>query len=106
MLNRPKSPRGAACVAALALVLALAPGCFTMQHTFGDGPTQGTRHEEQQWYALFGLVAIGGEPDSAELMAESSRGARVTTQFTVMDVVLSAFTSFVSFYRQTIVVEQ
>ena len=106
MSNRYRSGRAARLLAGAALALVVTPSCFTMQHTFGGGPTQGKRHEVQQWYALFGLVAIGGTPDSAELMDPGSTGARVTNEFTTMDVVLSAFTSFLSFYRQTIVVEQ
>jgi hypothetical protein len=107
MRNRPRGPGSTSrWVAATALALVLLPSCFTMQHTFGTGPTKGTTREVQQWYGLFGLVAIGGEPDSAELLDKGSSGARVTTRFTPMDVFLSAFTSFLSFYRQTITVEQ
>ena len=104
MRNRPQSGGAPGLVAMVALVLA--PGCFTMQHTLGNGPTKGATQEQHQWYALFGLVAIGGPPDGAQMLDEGSSGARITTQFTVLDVVISAFTSFLSFYRQTITVEQ
>lgn len=104
MIHRPQSRGPARLVAAAALVLA--PGCFTMQHTVGNGPTKGTTQEQHQWYALFGLVPIGGPPDGGELIAQGSTGARITTQFTAVDVVITAFTSFLSCYRQTITVEQ
>ncbi|HVS17950.1 MAG TPA: hypothetical protein VMT18_05060 [Planctomycetota bacterium] len=101
---RRKSTRLTAGLAAA--LLALLPACFTMQHTFGEGPTQGQRREVHQWYALYGLIAVGGEADSGHLIGENSTGARITTQFTFLDVIITAFTSFATFYRQTIVVEQ
>ena len=94
-------------VPALALGASLLlPGCFSMQTTVGRGP----QHvpvgvvTRTRWFALFGLVPMddfdshalsGGVPDY-----------RVTTEFTFSDVVMSALTSFVTFYRQTVTVEK
>lgn len=81
-------------------------GCFTFQHTVGRGPMtpQPVVATETKWFWLWGLVPIG-DLDSATL-AGSTRDYRVTTKFTFPDVVISAFTSFVSFYRQTVIVEK
>ena len=85
---------------------ALLPGCFTFTHTSGRGPMspQPVITRETQWFALWGVVPI--KPiDSAEL-AGTTLDYRVTTEFTFMDALISAFTSFVSFYRQSIVIEK
>ncbi len=94
-------------MALAACASAFLAGCFTMRHTVGRGP-QNTPHlikNETQWFALWGVVPVGENVDSAEL-AGNTHDYRVTTKFTVIDVILSAFTSFVSFYRQTIIVEK
>jgi len=85
---------------------ALLPGCFTIQHTVGRGPMTPTPVvvEETQWFALWGLTPLGSV--DSQSLSGPARDYRVTTKFTVMDVVISAFTSFVSFYRQTIIVEK
>jgi hypothetical protein len=93
-------------LAALA-VAALLPGCFTFTHTVGNGPAnpkapQVTEHT--RWFALFGIVPFD-ETDS-KTYAGSTRDYRVSTKFTVLDCVISTFTSFVTIYRQTIIVEK
>ena len=84
----------------------LLPGCFTFTHTVGRGPMspQPVVTEETQWFALWGIAEMN-QVDSQQL-AGNAHDYRVTTKFTVMDVVISTFTSFVSFYRQTIIIEK
>ena len=60
--------------------------------------------EETRWFALFGLAPLS-DLDS-QTLAGSARDYVVTTKFTVMDVVISAFTSFATFYRQTVIIEK
>ena len=86
----------------LAGVLSLT-GCFTFQHTVGRGSVTGEQVVEKQWYALYGLVPTGGESDSSWL-AGGATDYTVTTEFTLMDVLISAITSWGTFYRQTVVV--
>jgi hypothetical protein len=107
MATKCAERRGAFGRVALATILcALLPACFTFQHTVGRGPMnpKPTLVKETQWYALFGLVPIG-RVDSGS-MAGGAKDYRVTTKFTFVDVVITTFTSFVSFYRQTILVEK
>ena len=87
-------------------VLALLPGCFTFTHTVGRGPLTPTPvvAKETRWFALWGVAPMDGL-DSADL-AGQAHDYRVTTKFTFVDVVISAFTSFASFYRQTVIVEK
>jgi len=90
-----------------ALALLLVPGCFTFTHTVGNGPVNAKAPvvtEETRWFALFGVVPFD-DVDSKSL-AGGARDYRVTTKFTVLDCVITAFTSFVTLYRQTIIVEK
>lgn len=99
------SRRWPARLALAAAACALIPGCFTFTHTIGRGPNAApVVAEESQWFALWGIVPVSAV-DSAKL-AGPARDYRVTTKFTVIDVVISAFTSFFSFYRQTVIVEK
>ena len=89
-----------------AACLLLLPGCFTFTHTVGRGPMspQPVITEETQWFALWGVAEM--DPVDSQSLAGTTKDYRVTTKFTVMDAVISAFTSFVSFYRQTIIIEK
>ena len=108
MKTRPSNPsrRWPARLALAAAACALTPGCFTFTHTVGRGPQTSVPvvAEESQWFALWGLGPMSAV-DSAKL-AGPARDYRVTTKFTVVDVVISAFTSFLTFYRQTVIVEK
>jgi hypothetical protein len=72
----------------------------------GAGPRSGqpTENVDRQWYALFGLVRLG-KVDSQQL-AHGAKDYRVRTEFTFTDILISTFTSFLSFYRQSVIVEQ
>jgi hypothetical protein len=105
--ERGMSTKGAASrwlLAACACVLL--PGCFTFVHTVGRGPMnpQPVQSSDTKWFALWGIAEMN-QVDSQQL-AGNAKDYRVTTKFTVLDVVISAFTSFVSFYRQTVIVEK
>ena len=92
----------------IALVaFALLPGCFTFTHTVGKGPLNPKAPvvvEETRWFALYGIVPLDSL-DSGSL-AGTAKDYRVTTQFTFVDCVISTFTSLVTFYRQTVIVEK
>lgn len=99
-------PRLLRLTAALALVLL--PGCFTFTHTVGNGPANAkapvVAAEETRWFALYGIVPFDNV-DSKSL-ANGARDYRVTTKFTFLDCVITLFTSFVTIYRQTIIIEK
>jgi len=92
---------------AAALAATLAPtGCFTMQHTVGRGPQHDPPIEStgKCWFGLFGFWPV--QDYDSHWAGVDTRDYRVTTKFTFDDVVMSAFTSFATFYRQTVIVEK
>jgi len=93
-------------IALAACACAFLAGCFTFQHTVGRGvlSPQPVAVTETRWFALWGVVPMD-DLDSQQL-AGSTRDYVVTTKFTFVDVVISAFTSFVTFYRQTVILEK
>ena len=100
------STKSAARLALAASAALLLPGCFTFQHTVGRGPQSPTPAvtTETRWFALYGIVPLD-DVDSAALVG-SARDYRVTTKFTFVDVVITTFTSFVTLYRQSVIVEK
>jgi hypothetical protein len=88
------------------LAASLLSGCFTMTTTVGAGPTSVPPKEayRHQWFAFFGLFPMD-DLDSKSLSG-GAKDYRVTTEFTFEDVVVSALTSFATFYRQTVIVEK
>ncbi len=95
------------CIAKIALVLAISlplTGCFTFEHQVGEGSTGRTEVESRQWFAFWGLLPMN-EVDSQQL-AGGATNYKVTTQFTVLDAVISFFTSFATIYVQTVRVER
>jgi hypothetical protein len=93
-------------LALAAAALSPLPACFTFTHTVGRGPQNVTPvvATETEWFALWGLVPL--DPVDSATLAGPTRDYRVTTKFTVVDVLISAFSSFVTLYRQTVVVEK
>jgi hypothetical protein len=81
--------------AATALVaLLLVTGCATNIHTIGTGPAGHDVKIERQWYVLFGLVPINNV--DSKVMAGDAQNYQIMTQQSFVDVVISAFTSWVS----------
>ncbi len=92
-----------AMILALGLLISTT-SCSTFQHKVGMGATTGQKVEEGAWFALWGLVKIT-KPDSKK-MAGGSVSYDVTTQFSFVDVIISAFTGWVTIYKQTVTVEK
>jgi hypothetical protein len=88
--------------ASLAAVLSLS-SCYTMRHQVGSGGT-GEPQSEQQWWILWGLVPLNHVDSHA--MAGNATNYTVTTGFKVLDVVISAFTGWVTIYVQTVEVQK
>ena len=79
-------------------------GCFKQRVDVGAGGSGAERTEFNQWFALWGLVPI------TEIDPESVTGGAsdytVESIFTPLDCVINIFTSFVTIYRKSIVIEQ
>ena len=88
----------------LSILLAAAPGCFVFHHQVGKGSQTGHEKSEGQWFILWGLVPLGKVDSHA--LAGSATDYTITTQFTVLDVIISAFTSWITIYKQTVIVEK
>jgi Bor protein len=93
-------------LAGIVVAASLLSGCFTMTTTVGDGPKSMPPMETyvHRWYAIYGLFPMD-DLDSKSLSG-GAKDYRVTTEFTFEDIVMSAFTSFATFYRQTVIVEK
>jgi len=90
-----------------ALFAALLPmSCFTMHHTVGQGPQHVPVDAayQKRWFALYGLWPMDDLDSKA--ISSGAHDYRITTEFTIDDMIISAFTSFATFYRQTVLVEQ
>jgi Bor protein len=88
---------------ALALVSVLAvSSCYTMNHKVGTGGANATSQDERQWWVLWGLVPINNV--DSQTMAGGATNYTVTTEFTVLDVIINFFTSIVTVATQTVTV--
>ena len=92
-------------IIAASLILAfccLLVGCYTFNHQVGTGAKGFDEVKERQWYVLFGLVPIN-KVDSRK-MAGGAANYDVKTEFNVVDVIITAFTSVASVHCQTVTV--
>mgnify|MGYP001037844099 CR=1 FL=1 len=78
--------------------------CFTNTHIIGDGAQTGVKVEKKQWYALWGLVPIGTEPDTKAMAGKDDY--TITTTHTFIDQLISAFTSIVTISVKTVQVQK
>lgn len=92
-------------IIAASLILAfccLLVGCYTFNHQVGSGAQSYDQVEERQWYVLWGLVPINNVDSKA--MAGGAANYDVKTEFNVVDVIITAFTSMVTVHCQTVTV--
>jgi hypothetical protein len=88
----------------LAGTLVVTPACYTFQHQVGSGGSGGETVQESSWWILWGLVPLT-KPNSKE-MAGGATDYTVTTQFTFIDVIITAITGWVTIHKQTVTVEK
>ncbi len=81
-------------------------GCYTQKFDVGTGGTTGESREFQQWFALWGLVPITQIEDDVENYTADSSNYTVTTQFTVLDVIIGIFTGIVTIQPKTVTVDK
>lgn len=92
-------------IIAASLVVAfccLLVGCYTFNHQVGNGAQNYEQVKERQWFVLWGLVPIN-EVDS-KAMAGGAADYDVKTEFNVVDVIITVFTSYVTIHCQTVTV--
>ena len=98
--------RATSCAVAGLVLLTSATGCFTQSVEYGSGGTGASEQEFNQWFALWGLVPITQIEDDVEAAVGSSTDYTLTSEFTEIDCVINIFTSFVTIYRKSMIVEQ
>lgn len=86
-------------------VLLAAASCFTTIHTVGGGPTGTEVVSARQWYWAFGLFRLPPVVDS-ENLAGNATSYRVTTSWTLLDILMNVVTSVVTVQSRTIEVEK
>ena len=74
--------------------------CYTLNHTVGSGPSGNNTVEQKQWYALWGAVPLN-DVDSKQ-MAGGAENYAIKSQFTIIDYIITAFTSVVTISVQTV----
>jgi hypothetical protein len=77
-------------------------GCFTIQHQVGKGAQTGVQVEKKQWFILWGLVPLNNVDTKA--MSGGATDYTIKTEFSVVDVVISIFTEYVTIYPRTVTV--
>lgn len=90
--------------AALLLAVVLTPACYTFEHKVGNGGSGGELVEDGQWYVLWGLVPIN--KTDAKQMAGDATDYTVKTEFSVLDIIITAVTGFITVHKQTVTVQK
>ena len=87
---------------ACALTLSLSTSCYTFHHTVGNG-AQGTQETtKRQWFAIWGLVPIT-DSDSQDL-AGGATDYEVQTEFSIVNIIINLFTTWVTITSQDMTV--
>ena len=73
---------------------------MSSKHTVGAGATGGEAVVVRQWFALWGLVPLGGTPDSRTL-----GGNRLDYTVHTWDTFLNLVCGWIGFYRNHVEVE-
>lgn len=90
---------------ALICVLAVSfTSCFTTKHTVGSGVSSGLTVTERQWYALWGLLPI--KQADSKAMAAGAKNYTITTEFTLVDVIISAITGIATVVTNSVTVQK
>lgn len=88
-------------VTLIAILMAFAfTSCMTLNHTVGDGAKTGVEVSAKQWYVLWGLVPLNDVDSKA--MASGATDYTITSQYTLVDAIISSITSIVTVNVQTV----
>lgn len=91
-------------IAFLMLSILFVVGCSANIHTVGNGPQKNEVIEARQWYVLYGLVPLN-EVDTQE-MAGKAADYEIKTEQTFLDIVINAFTGYVTVTSRTVTVKK
>lgn len=82
-------------------------GCFTLNHTVGNGGSGQVVESNREWYILWGLIPLN-KVDGEKMALENNltNNYTVTSQMNFVDVLLNIVTSLVSVYGQTVQVSK
>ena len=78
--------------------------CYTNTHIVGEGAQSGVKVEKKQWYALWGLVPIGSEPDTKAMAGKDDY--TITTTHMFVDLLITSFTSLVTITVKTVEIQK
>ena len=92
------------CLSFLAMPLS---GCFTLNHTVGNGG-QGTEvASNRQWYILWGLIPLNNvDGEKMALEKNLTNNYTVKSQMSFVDCLLNIITGIVTVYGQTVSVSK
>lgn len=79
-------------------------GCATHVHKIGDGAQGSGTIEARQWYILYGLVPINSVDTNA--MAGDATDYEITTQYTLLDAIITAVVSSITITTRTVSVKK
>ena len=79
-------------------------GCAAHVHKVGNGAQGTDMMEARQWYVLWGLVPINDVDTNA--MAGDATDYEITTQHTLVDVVISAVLGSITIDCRTVTVQK
>lgn len=88
------------CFAVLALPMS---GCFTLNHTVGNGGSGTEVASNREWYILWGLIPLN-KVDGEKMALENNltNNYTVQSQMSFVDCLLNIVTGIVSVYGQTV----
>lgn len=78
-------------------------GCFTLNHTVGNGGSGQEVASNREWYILWGLIPLN-KVDGEKMALENNltNNYTVTSQMSFVDCLLNIVTGWVSVYGQTV----
>ena len=79
-------------------------GCSTHVHKVGKGAQGSDIMEARQWYVLWGLVPINDV--DTNVMADGATDYEITTQYTVLDTIISVVLSEITINCRTVTVQK
>ena len=78
--------------------------CAAHVHKVGEGAQGNDITAARQWYVLWGIVPINEVDTNA--MADGATDYEITTQYTVLDAIISAVLSEISINCRTVIVQK
>jgi|SRR5579859_1911812 len=92
------------CIGVLSVPLS---GCYTLQHTVGNGGSGQEVASNREWYILWGLIPLN-KVDGEKMAVENNltNNYTIKSQMSFIDVLLNIVTGIVTVYGQTVSVSK